>query len=118
MRIAIPTKNDQIDNHFGHSDYFSIFELTSDSRIVFIERLETTKGCGCKTNLAGTLAEKGVNILIAGGIGGGAVTELRKKNIEVHGGYQGTVNEVLKKWTEQPGPVPFTICSQHEECEH
>ena len=35
MKIAIPTKDNQVDSHFGHCEFFSIAELTADNQIWF-----------------------------------------------------------------------------------
>jgi predicted Fe-Mo cluster-binding NifX family protein len=49
----------------------------------FVETTDAPEGCGCKSNLAEVLKSKGVTLLIAGGIGNGAVNKLEENGISV-----------------------------------
>lgn len=73
MKIAIPYENGKVFGHFGHTEAFKLYE-TSDGKITKMEILSTDgQGHGA---LAGFLKGNGVDLLICGGIGGGAKTAL------------------------------------------
>ena len=48
--------------------------------------------------LAGLLAEQGVNVLICGGIGGGAQTALTEAGIELCAGAQGNTDQAVESY--------------------
>lgn len=73
MKIAVTYENGQIFQHFGHSESFKIYE-TEGKKIVRAEVIGTD-GAG-HSALAAVLKDKGVDVLICGGIGNGAVTAL------------------------------------------
>lgn len=116
MKIAIPTKGSMVDNHFGHCDFFTVFELNDRFEVISSEKMETTKECGCKSNLAGELAAKGIKLLLAGGIGEGAVRKLNEQKIEVIAGFSGEVADVLERWKHKDYQAGFTICTEHHNC--
>ena len=77
MKIAVPTKeNNQIDDHFGHCEFYTIFLISDNNEIMAETILESPQGCGCKSNIASELAQMDVRIMLAGGIGDGAVNKL------------------------------------------
>ena len=70
MKIAVPvTNDDQIDGHFGHCEFYSVFTISEKNEISDVNTIPAVEGCGCKSNIAGTLAEEGVTVMLAGGIG-------------------------------------------------
>ena len=73
MVIAVTYENGQVFQHFGHSEYFKIYEV-EDGKIVKSEVYDTNgQGHGA---LAGFLKNYSLNLLIFGGIGGVAITAL------------------------------------------
>ncbi len=118
MKIAIPTKENKVDNHFGHCEYFTIFEMNDQQELVGTERLNASIECGCKSNLAEELAEKGVTLLLAGGIGGGAINKLKQQNIEVITGFNGDIKLALDQWKRNDYKTNISICREHDECSH
>ena len=81
MIIAVTYENGQIFQHFGHSESFKIYE-TEGNNIVRAEVIGTD-GAG-HSALAAVLKDKGVDVLICGGIGNGAVTALSEAGIDVY----------------------------------
>ena len=47
MKIAIPTRDHLVDDHFGHCAYYTVFTLDDEKNICTEERLESPGGCGC-----------------------------------------------------------------------
>ena len=72
MKVAIPTRNNVVDDHFGHCEYYTIFTISEDKLIVCTEIQASPEGCGCKSNIASVLEEKGVELMLAGNMGEGA----------------------------------------------
>ena len=93
MKIAVTCENHQVFQHFGHTPAFAIFDVENNA-ITAEEIMETgDSGHGA---LASLLAEKGVNMLICGGIGAGAIAALAEAQIKVTGGASGDVKEVVE----------------------
>lgn len=118
MKIAIPTKDNRVDDHFGHCDYFSVFELNDKNEVVSTSQIKTSKECGCKSNLAEVLAAEKVNVMLAAGIGQGAVNKLKMQNIEVIAGFKCSIEEALAKYLRKDYQTTFSICVEHGECSH
>ncbi|MCQ2353036.1 MAG: NifB/NifX family molybdenum-iron cluster-binding protein [Victivallaceae bacterium] len=93
MKIAVTCENDEVFQHFGHTPEFAVFEV-ENGRIVAENRLlcgETGHGA-----LAGLLAGGDVEVLVCGGIGGGALNALAEAGIQVIGGASGNVRQVVE----------------------
>jgi len=98
MKIALPTHEDRIDAHFGHCAYFTVLTVNEKNEIISMERVESPAGCGCKSNIAGTLAQMGVTMMLAGNMGDGAVNVLNGQGINVVRGCSGHVKTVAETW--------------------
>ena len=86
MKIAIPYENGQVFQHFGHSAQFKLY-TAEDGRITSAEVVSTDgQGHGA---LVGFLVRNGVNVLLCGGIGGGAQMALAQAGIRLCGGITG-----------------------------
>lgn len=87
MKIAIPIDSDElIDQHFGHAERFRLYELDG-GEVVSSEDIGTD-GTGHEA-LAAFLLQRGVDTLVCGGIGAGAVDALGMTGISVYGGIRG-----------------------------
>ncbi len=116
-KIAIPTKNDYVDGHFGHTDSFSVYNL-QDGLITESEVIESNKGCGCKSNIIEILRQKGVSVMLAGNMGEGAYQKLRAAGIEVIRGCRGKVDSVLLKYASGDLKDDGSHCQSHEHHRH
>lgn len=96
MKIAVPTRNEVVDDHFGHCEAYTIFAIDQDKKIMQTEILPSPVGCGCKSNIAAVLQEKGVGVMLAGNMGNGALNVLQNKGIQVIRGCSGNVNQVVE----------------------
>ena len=93
MKIAVTCENGQVFQHFGHTPGFAVFEV-EEGKIVAEKMISSgSSGHGA---LAGVLALESINVLICGGIGGGAINALANAGIEVIGGAEGNVREVVE----------------------
>ncbi|MBQ2248473.1 MAG: NifB/NifX family molybdenum-iron cluster-binding protein [Tidjanibacter sp.] len=95
MKIAIPTREGRVDDHFGHCDHYTIFTVENNT-IVESSTLPSPQGCGCKSNIATTLREMGVEVMLAGNMGEGALNILTRNNIRVIRGCTGDINILVQ----------------------
>ena len=114
MKIALPSRNNEIDEHFGHCDHFTIFTIDARNNITAEEKVASPAGCGCKSNIAQTLAEKGVKLMLAGNMGQGAVNVLNSHGIDVLRGCSGDVKAVTEKWLSGNLKDSGIACTHHE----
>ena len=121
MKIAVPTRGTNVDEHFGQCEYYTIFSINDKQSIEKSEILPSLQGCGCKSNIAGVLRQMGVTILLAGNMGDGAVNVLQYQGIQVYRGCTGDVKEVTKLFLEGFIADSGESCHHHEEghqCNH
>lgn len=97
-KIALPTRNGMIDDHFGHCEFYTILTVDDQNKIVMSETIPSPQGCGCKSNIAYKLQEDGVTVMLAGNMGQGALNKLSSCNIQVIRGCKGTVTEVAEAY--------------------
>ena len=69
MKIAVTYENGEIFGHFGHTKQFKVYE-TENGKIIS-SKVVDTNGSGHGA-LAGMLSALNIDVLICGGIGGGA----------------------------------------------
>ncbi len=93
MKIAVTYENGQIFQHFGHTAQFKVYDVENGA--ITSASIVDTEGSGHGA-LAGFLQEHGVNVLICGGIGGGAQTALAAAGITLYGGVQGYADNAVK----------------------
>ncbi len=115
MRIAVTYENGQIFQHFGHTEMFKIYDI-ADNKIVG-EKLAPTMGSGHGA-LAGFLTMNSVDILICGGIGGGAQNALAQAGIKLYGGVSGSADEAVKAYLAGSlGYNPNVMCNHHDHAD-
>lgn len=115
MKIAVPTKEgNQIDNHFGHCEFYSIFTV-ENNEVTDKQNLQSPQGCGCKSNIAYDLADMGVSIMLAGGIGNGAVNKLAEQGIEVIRNCDGDVDVLVNDFLAGKIQDGGSNCAAHDE---
>ncbi len=116
MKIAVPSRNGEIDSHFGHCEYFTVFSLDEQHQISSEETISPPPGCGCKSNIAGSLAERGVRLMLAGNMGQGAVNKLAAAGIAVIRGCTGNVKQAVEDYVSGRLTDAPVICSDHGAC--
>lgn len=83
IKFAIPTLNERLTAHFGHCEKFAIVDV-EDNKVVKDEFI--TPPVHQPGVYPRFLAEQGVNIIIAGGMGQRAIDLFTQNNIEVYMG--------------------------------
>lgn len=87
-KIAVPSLDGLVDEHFGHCKEFLIFKVEGD-KLLSEPTILSTEGYGCKSGIAADLARVGVSHLVAGNMGAGAVRVLGAHGITVIRGASG-----------------------------
>lgn len=120
MKLALPSRANQIDDHFGHCAYFTVFTI-ENNQITSEEIIESPAGCGCKSNIAQVLAEKGVSLMLAGNMGEGAVQVLQNFGIQVIRGCSGELRTIAERYLSGDLTDSGAACHAHahgHECGH
>ena len=82
MKYAVPISGGTMSPHFGHCEYFALFEIDEESRKI-INREDAPSPEHQPGLLPAWLAEKGVSVVIAGGMGPRAQEIFRQNGIKV-----------------------------------
>lgn len=112
MRVAVTYENGEIFQHFGHTEQFKVYDIT-DGKIVSSEVVDTNgSGHGA---LAGVLDSLHTDVLICGGIGGGAQAALAAAGIQLFGGVTGNADEAVAAFLEERLVYqPNVQCNHHD----
>ncbi len=114
MKIALPSRQNRVDEHFGHCEYFTVFTVNESNKITSEETVSSPENCGCKSSIAQTLAQMGVGMMLAGNMGQGAVNVLNGCGIDVLRGCSGDVKEVAEGWLAGTLKDSGIACNLHE----
>lgn len=114
MRIAVPYKEGQIFQHFGHTETFKIYDI-EDNRTAAAQVVKAV-GSGHDA-LAGFLAEKKVEVLICGGIGEGAQNALDDAGIQVIAGQTGDADAAVEGYLRGELVNSGVNCDHHSHSE-
>lgn len=117
MKIAVPTREGVVDNHFGHCHHYTIFTV-NDGVVKMKEILPSPQGCGCKSGIALVLRQKGVQIMLAGNIGEGARNVLEGQEIKVIRGCSGDIDALVKAYLAGEVIDNGEVCDHHECSNH
>ncbi len=110
MKVAISTDKEYVSPHFGRCEYYTIVEVEQEN----ILKKEKIPNPGHQPGfLPSFLAEKGVNTIIAGGMGRRAQGLFAQKNIEAIIGVQGKVDDVIDKFVKRELEAGEDLC-EHE----
>ena len=112
MKIAVPFENGQVFQHFGHTETFKLYEVEAD-QIVSSETV-ATNGSGHEA-LAGFLTDLSVNVLLCGGIGGGAQAALAGAGIEICSGAEGDADAAVKAYLNGELESAGVNCDHHHD---
>ena len=112
MRIAVTYENGEIFQHFGHTEQMKIYDIENGQ--IAREQVADTTGSGHGA-LAGFLSGLQVDVLICGGIGGGAQAALAQAGIKLCGGVTGGADDAVRAYLA--GTLEYSAeaqCSHHE----
>ncbi|MBF4693420.1 NifB/NifX family molybdenum-iron cluster-binding protein [Fusibacter ferrireducens] len=111
MKIAVASNGEVVTGHFGHCESFRIYH-TENEKIV---KSEVVPNPGHRPGfLPNYLNDLGVNVIISGGMGGGAIDIFNEKNIEVIVGAQGASDEAAKSYLAGNLKSTGSVCHEHQ----
>ena len=116
MRIAVTYENGEIFQHFGHANHFKLYMVEGDT--VKSSVVLPTNGSGHGA-LAAFLKASAVDMLICGGIGGGAQQALNNAGIKLYAGVSGNADaavDALLKGTLRY--MESATCDHHHDDDH
>lgn len=113
MRIGVTYENGEIFQHFGHTEQFKLYDV-ENGEITRTQVVDTNgQGHGA---LASFLTNAGVEVLICGGIGGGAQKALASAGIQLFGGVSGNADETVHSYIKGNLKYdPEVHCTHHEQ---
>lgn len=114
MRIAVTYKDGNVFQHFGHTEYFKIYEVEEGK--VLSSDVYSSQGAGHGA-LSAVLSAADVSVLICGGIGGGAINALAAAGIKVISGASGNTDEAVKEYLAGNLTSTGSNCSHHHHAE-
>ena len=113
MRIAVTYEAGEIFQHFGHTENFKLYDV-QDGKVID-SKVVGTNGSGHGA-LAVLLSECDVDVLICGGIGGGAQVALAEAGIQLYGGVSGDADAAVEAFLKQElNYNPDVKCNHHGE---
>jgi len=110
MKIAVPFENDEVFQHFGHTETFKLYEIEGSQ----ISSTETVAAGGSGHDaLAAFLAQLSVNVVLCGGIGDGAEAALTAAGIEICSGAEGSADAAVKAYLSGELTSAGVNCDHH-----
>lgn len=111
MRIAVTYEDGEIFQHFGHTETFKVYDI-EEGKVLSSEVVDTNgQGHGA---LAGVLRALHADVLICGGIGGGARTALEEAGIRLYGGVSGEADKAVEAFLKgELSYDPEAHCDHH-----
>jgi len=116
MKIAVTYENGLIFQHFGHTEQFKVYEI--ENKEIISSEVINTSGSGHGA-LADFLLSNGIDVLICGGIGGGAKMALAQAGIQLMGGVSGNADAAVEAYIK--GKLVFNpnvMCNHHGDHHH
>jgi predicted Fe-Mo cluster-binding NifX family protein len=111
MKIAVASEKGIVTQHFGHCEEFSIFDAENNK----IAKSESIPNPGHRPGfLPNFLNDMGVNVIISGGMGGGAIEIFNEKNIEVITGASGDAKTAAEQYLQGALKSTGSVCHEHQ----
>lgn len=111
MKIAVASEGEMVTEHFGHCEGFNIFDAENNK----IVKSETIANPGHKPGfLPNFLNDMGVNVIIAGGMGSGAIEIFDEKGIEVVTGARGIAKVAAEQYISGKLKSTGSVCHEHQ----
>ena len=110
MKIAVASEGSNVSGHFGHCSDCNIF-TAENGKITHSERIQSP---GHDHNLIEFLAERGVDVIISGGMGAGAREKFDAKGIRIVTGAEGAAADAAQACLDGSLVSDDTVCCKHE----
>lgn len=114
LKVAVASEGNMVTGHFGHCESFMIFTTEGDK----VTGVDDVPNPGHKPGfLPNFLADRGVNVIISGGMGGGAVDIFNERNVEVIIGAVGKAEDAVAAYLKGSLKSTGSICHNHEHAD-
>ncbi|NLD20090.1 MAG: dinitrogenase iron-molybdenum cofactor [Clostridiales bacterium] len=116
MKIAVAAMGKTIAGHFGHCENFVFFDTENGKVIGENSMANPGHRPGFLPNF---LADNGAEVIIAGGMGGGAVDIFNERGVEVVVGAQGDAKTAVEAYLKGQLETTGEVCHEHahaDEC--
>lgn len=110
MKIAIPTVNDALCDHFGHCQHFAVYEINNSQVVNKIMLPPPPHQPGV---LPSWVAQQGVTDVIVGGIGQRAIDLFNQQGVNVYAGAESKKSDELVD-----NFLKGTLVTQANKCDH
>lgn len=114
MKIAVACMDTLVAGHFGHCENFRIYVCEGTA----ISSSESIPNPGHKPGfLPNFLADLGAEVIIAGGMGGGAVEIFNERGLEVIVGAEGAADAAVIAYLMGELESTGSICNHHDHAD-
>lgn len=114
MKIVVAGMGNMVSEHFGHCENFILFDVENG----MIVKEESIESPGHRPGfLPNFLADQGAEVVIAGGMGGGAVDIFNERGVEVIVGASGDARMAVEKYLKGELISTGSICHKHEHAD-
>ena len=111
LKIAVASENEMVAAHFGHCANFNIYEAENNQ----IVNSQSIPNPGHRPGfLPNYLNDLGVNVVISGGMGGGAIDIFNEKGIEVIVGVSGEAQSAAEAYLQGSLKSTGSVCLEHQ----
>lgn len=117
MKIAVASEGTRVTGHFGHCENFNIYDAENGK----ITASQSVANPGHRPGfLPNFLGDLGVNVIISGGMGGGAIEIFNQRGIEVITGAAGDAAQAAQSYLAGKLRSTGSVCHEHahhDSCE-
>ena len=114
MKIAVAAIGHDVCGHFGHCEDFILFDAENGK----ITGETVVPNPGHRPGfLPNFLADRGVEVIISGGMGGGAVDIFNERNVEVIVGAEGDAGKAVEAYLKGELKTTGAVCHKHEHAD-
>lgn len=111
MKLSVAAMGTEVAQHFGHCENFIFFEAENGE----ITGMETVPNPGHRPGfLPNFLADRGAEVIISGGMGGGAVDIFQERGVEVVVGASGDARKAAEAYLKGELVSTGAVCHEHE----
>ena len=111
MKIAVASEGRMVAQHFGHCEGFNVF-TSQDGKVTGSKFFQNP---GHKPGfLPNYLNDMGINVIISGGMGGGAIEIFNEKGIQVVTGAAGDAEDTVTRFLSGQLKSTGSVCHQHQ----
>ena len=110
MKVAIAKDGNRVSQHFGHCEGFEVFEVNNGA----VEGRSFLPNPGHRPGfLPKFIAEKGIHVIIAGGMGATAQELFKENGVDVVVGAQGNMEDVIDQYIKGELKSSGSVCEEH-----